>query len=150
MTIFYSLRFETPSTWMARSPHLCPSGTGWPSYILRHWVPFSSILSRRAMMEPPKGISNSSCVKSSLFSLGADPQETPLPLLLRVYSMLQKCFYSTFEQQPARSGPKENAVCKHLFYCYVTSQRTYMLRALPSNVRCLQSHCLAKGLYATT
>jgi hypothetical protein len=24
-----------------------------------------------------------------------------------------------------------------------------MLRALPSNGRCLQNHCLAKGLYAT-
>jgi hypothetical protein len=42
MTIFYCLRFETPSTWRAKSPYLYPPGTGWPSYIPRHWVPFSS------------------------------------------------------------------------------------------------------------
>jgi hypothetical protein len=31
-------------TWRARSPYLLvyPPGTGWPSYTLRHWVPFSS------------------------------------------------------------------------------------------------------------
>jgi hypothetical protein len=40
VTIFYCLRFETPSTWRATSPY--PPGTGWPSYTPRHWVPFSS------------------------------------------------------------------------------------------------------------
>jgi hypothetical protein len=30
MTIFCSLKFETPSTWRARTPYLCPPGTGWP------------------------------------------------------------------------------------------------------------------------
>jgi hypothetical protein len=42
MTIFYCLRFESLSTWRARSPFLCPPGTGWSNYIPRHWVPFSS------------------------------------------------------------------------------------------------------------
>jgi hypothetical protein len=42
MAKFYCLRFETPSTWRARSPHLYPPGTGWPDYTPRHWVPFSS------------------------------------------------------------------------------------------------------------
>jgi hypothetical protein len=42
VTIFYSLRFETPQNWRARSPYLYPRGTGWPSYISRDWVPFSS------------------------------------------------------------------------------------------------------------
>jgi hypothetical protein len=41
ITIFYSLKFETPSTWRAMSRYLYPPGTGWPSYIPRHWVPFS-------------------------------------------------------------------------------------------------------------
>jgi hypothetical protein len=36
VTIFYSLRFETPPTWRARSPSLYPPGTGWPSYTARH------------------------------------------------------------------------------------------------------------------
>jgi hypothetical protein len=42
MTIFYCLRVETLPTWRARSPYLYPPGTGWPSYISRHWVLFSS------------------------------------------------------------------------------------------------------------
>jgi hypothetical protein len=42
MTIFYCLKFEAPPTWRARSPYLCSPGTEWPSYIPRHWVPFSS------------------------------------------------------------------------------------------------------------
>jgi hypothetical protein len=41
-TIFYSLRFETPPTWRARPPYLYPSGTGWPGYTPRNWIPFSS------------------------------------------------------------------------------------------------------------
>jgi hypothetical protein len=31
-----------PSTWRTRSLYLCPPVTGWPSYIPRHEVPFSS------------------------------------------------------------------------------------------------------------
>jgi hypothetical protein len=38
---FYCLRFDTPSTWRARSPHLYLAGTVCPSYTPRHWVPFS-------------------------------------------------------------------------------------------------------------
>jgi hypothetical protein len=56
MAIFYIFRFETPTTWMARSPYLYPPRTGWPSYIPRHWVPFSSPpMTRRAtvaVLEP--------------------------------------------------------------------------------------------------
>jgi hypothetical protein len=33
MTIFYSLRFETPRTWRAGSPYLYSPGTVWPSYV---------------------------------------------------------------------------------------------------------------------
>jgi hypothetical protein len=43
MTIFYCLRFQTPSTWRARSPYLYRPGTGRPTYTPRHWVPFSSL-----------------------------------------------------------------------------------------------------------
>jgi hypothetical protein len=39
--------------------------------------------------------SNSSYVRSSLYSLGADPQKTPLSLLLSVDSLLQGCVYRT-------------------------------------------------------
>jgi hypothetical protein len=52
LTIFYCLIFETPPTWRARSPYLYPSGTGWPSYTLSHWNPFSSPpTTRRATVE---------------------------------------------------------------------------------------------------
>jgi hypothetical protein len=44
MTTFYCLRFETPPTWRVRSPYLYPSGTGWSTYIPRHWVPFRRLL----------------------------------------------------------------------------------------------------------
>jgi hypothetical protein len=49
---FYCLRFETPPTWRARFPYLYPPGTGWPSYTIRHWVPFSSPpTTHRAMVD---------------------------------------------------------------------------------------------------
>jgi hypothetical protein len=52
MTIFYSLRFETPPTWRARSAYLYPPGTRWPSYIPRHLVPLSlPPTTRRATVE---------------------------------------------------------------------------------------------------
>jgi hypothetical protein len=39
-------------TWRARSPYLYPPVTGWPSYTLRHWAPFSSPpTTRRATVE---------------------------------------------------------------------------------------------------
>jgi hypothetical protein len=42
VTIIYSLIFETPPTWRARSLYLYPKVTRWSSYTPRHWVPFSS------------------------------------------------------------------------------------------------------------
>jgi hypothetical protein len=41
MTTFYCPRFETPPNWSARSLCVYPPGTGYPSYIPRHWVPYS-------------------------------------------------------------------------------------------------------------
>jgi hypothetical protein len=42
MITFYCVRFETRPTWIARSPYLYPTRTGWPGYTPKHWVPFSS------------------------------------------------------------------------------------------------------------
>jgi hypothetical protein len=55
--------------------------------------------------------SNSSCVRSSLYSLGADPQKTPLSLLLRVDSLLQRYVYCTV----ALLWPTENSACNTAF-----------------------------------
>jgi hypothetical protein len=41
ITIFYSLRFKTLSTWRTRSTNLYPPVRGWPSHSPRHWVSFS-------------------------------------------------------------------------------------------------------------
>jgi hypothetical protein len=41
---YFTVSFETPPTWRARSPYLYPPGTGWPSYTPGHWVPFLSPL----------------------------------------------------------------------------------------------------------
>jgi hypothetical protein len=51
VTIFYCLGFETSSPWRARFPYLYPPGRGWPSYISRHWVPFSSSPTTRGAQE---------------------------------------------------------------------------------------------------
>jgi hypothetical protein len=54
---------------------------------------------------------NSSCLRSSLYSLGVDPQKASLPLLLRVDSLLKRCVYRTVAQLRERRGPKENVTC---------------------------------------
>jgi hypothetical protein len=52
MTTLYCLRFKTAPAWRARSLYLYPPRTGWPKYIPRHWVPFSStLMTHRAMVE---------------------------------------------------------------------------------------------------
>jgi hypothetical protein len=52
ITIFYSLRFQTTSSWRVRSPYLYPPGTGWPIYNPKQWVPFSMPLTTsRATVE---------------------------------------------------------------------------------------------------
>jgi hypothetical protein len=42
--VFYSLKLETPPTWMARSLHLYPPGTGCPSYTPGTGLPFQPLL----------------------------------------------------------------------------------------------------------
>jgi hypothetical protein len=39
---YFTVSFETPPTWRARSPYLYPSETGWPSYTPGHWVDWLS------------------------------------------------------------------------------------------------------------
>jgi hypothetical protein len=45
-------QIRVPSNLEARFPYLYPPGTGWPSYIPRHWVPFPSpFTTRRTMVD---------------------------------------------------------------------------------------------------
>jgi hypothetical protein len=49
---YFTVSFETPPTWRARSPYLYSPGTGWPSYTPGHWVPFlSPLMTRWAAVE---------------------------------------------------------------------------------------------------
>jgi hypothetical protein len=82
--------------------------------------------------------SHSNCVRSSLYSLKADPEKTPLPLLLRVDTQMQICLPHSCVAKSAARAHREHRL-QHLFYCCVMSQRTWrvpMLRMygpLPSN-----------------
>jgi hypothetical protein len=44
MTTFCCLRFETPSTWRARTPYFYLPVRVWPGYTSRHWVAFRRLL----------------------------------------------------------------------------------------------------------
>jgi hypothetical protein len=45
-------QIQDSPTWRARSPYLCRSGTGWPSYTPKYWIPLSSPpTTRRATVE---------------------------------------------------------------------------------------------------
>jgi hypothetical protein len=49
---YFTVSFETPPTWTAKSPYSYPPGIGWPSFIPGHWVPFPSPLTTlRATVE---------------------------------------------------------------------------------------------------
>jgi hypothetical protein len=67
-----------------------PQEEGGPVITPGTGFPFRGLLRlaglRRRYATPP-------CVRSSLYSLGADPQKTPLPLVLRVDSLLQRYVY---------------------------------------------------------
>jgi hypothetical protein len=94
MTTSYSLRFETPPTWRARSLYLYPPGIGWPSYTPRHWIPVLSPpmtcrLWWRYLNPPPQGRHSSSAAGPHYVALAWTTQKTLLPtipLLLRIYS----------------------------------------------------------------
>jgi hypothetical protein len=83
VTIFYCLRYETPPTWRASSPYLCPPGTAWPSYTIRHWVPISSPpTTRRTTVEVFEPAStHSSVIVEPLIILLHGPHRKPLLFL---------------------------------------------------------------------
>jgi hypothetical protein len=83
-TIFYCLTFETPPTWKARSPYLCPLGTGWPSYTPRHWVPYSSPpTTRRATVEVFEAASIRGTSIQRVFNTSVRTSEVTLRLLYK-------------------------------------------------------------------
>jgi hypothetical protein len=52
LTTIFTVSYETPPTWGARSPYLYPPGTRWPRYTPWHLVPFlSPLTTRRAKVE---------------------------------------------------------------------------------------------------
>jgi hypothetical protein len=62
MTIFYCIKFETPSTWKIRFLYLFPPGTGWTSYTPGTGYPFCRLLRLAGLRwrysnQPPHGYS---------------------------------------------------------------------------------------------
>jgi hypothetical protein len=101
MTIFYCLRFESPSTWRARSTYLYLPGTGCPGFTPRNWVSFSSPLTTsRAEVN---------LFSSRYIAPTRAAQKTCLPLL-HVFSFPEK-------QRVHRAVPKQR-----LFYCRLFTQ----------------------------
>jgi hypothetical protein len=74
-------------TWGARFPYLYPPGTGWPSYIPRHWIPFSSppttCRATVEVFEPASTWSSLVITAAPRYIASARiTQKTPLPTLL--------------------------------------------------------------------
>jgi hypothetical protein len=78
VTIFYCLRFETPSIWRARSPYLYPPGTGWPSYTPSTGFPFCCLncqvkVKVKVMLWPMVQSASPSWNKAPIWGLRPDP-----------------------------------------------------------------------------
>jgi hypothetical protein len=116
MTIFYCLRFETPTT---RYPYLYPPGTGWPTYTPRHWVPFPSPpTTRRATVEIFDTTSTRADwqhrFRFSRCSSGADPTENQQLFYCCVFISFANeiCLPSHYLAMAVFSG---SAICCHMF-----------------------------------
>jgi hypothetical protein len=96
--------------------------------------------------------SSSSCVRSSLYSLGADPQKTPLPLLSRVDSLLQGMFTAQLRSNERGADPQRTPLSTPLLLlrdvtAYMTRSSAACVRA--SNGCFSASTVLALSKYAT-
>jgi hypothetical protein len=120
------------------SPYLYPPGTGWPGYTPRHWVPFSSPrTTRRATVEVFDPVSTrENCQFSTEFVF----LPTLQGLNISIFSNNTLIVVDVFTD-PLLRNVLNNPVVLLLLAC--------ILRALHSNSRCLEKHCLATGLYAT-
>jgi hypothetical protein len=159
MAIFYCIRIENPSTLKTRFPYLFPPGTAWPGYTPRHWVRFSSPpTTRRATVEVYEPAStrwsDSSCVRSSLYRLRADPQNTASSIIAYWFTAAEIYLPHSCVATSATRTHTERRL-QHLFYCCLTSQRTWripLLRVygpLPRNVWFSNSTVLPLSIYAT-
>jgi hypothetical protein len=100
---YFTLRFETPVIWRARSAYLYPPGTGWPSYTPRHWVPFSSPLTtRRSAVE----------VFEPASTRGTDSFEVRVTLRLVVYNQ------SVLASSPLRLTTRDIFLLSYSSGCY--------------------------------
>jgi hypothetical protein len=99
---YLTVSSETPPTWRARFPYLCPPGTGWPSYTPGHCVPFLSPLTTRR--------DYGGSILTRLHTGGR-------------YSCVQRCFYL---HDATRLGLLKSSL--YLFVCWgdMTTYRPYL------------------------
>jgi hypothetical protein len=93
MTIFYSLRFENPPTWRARSLYLYPPGTGWPSYTPRHWVLGTHSREERELLYDWRFTANQFFLAPS-----------PLRLTAGLFSQMNTCVHRPYITSSLRRG----------------------------------------------
>jgi hypothetical protein len=110
MTTFYSLRFETPTTWKAWSPYLYPPATVWPGYTSRHWVPSSSPPTTRRttvkVFDPASTWLLSVRTCATFTSLGRTEQKSRPPVV-----PLVSCAYVFVDVEPCLVTPLPRNGC---------------------------------------
>jgi hypothetical protein len=104
MTIFYSLRFETPPTWRARSLYLYPPRTRCSVYSPKHWLHFSSSpTARRATVEvfEPTWTEQSNSLLPATTQHDHSWHRAPLgPIAIYLFSVKTLVFFSFFFVPP--------------------------------------------------
>jgi hypothetical protein len=109
---YFTVSYEAPPTWRARSPYLYPPGTGWPSYTSGHWVPFSSPLAtRRATAKvstPPRG------VRLSLLAYLKIISHRPICLYVYPHNVARQPLVNTFPRQIVYEAKKSSLTCLFL------------------------------------
>jgi hypothetical protein len=116
LAILHTLQFAVTPTIGLHELYPCNGSITVPlsvQYIMKYFLLF--LLNSLLQLPTPEvdSILILAARNSSYIASGRPPQKTPLPLLLRVDSLLQKYAYLIVASQSARSGPQKAP----LFYC---------------------------------
>jgi hypothetical protein len=140
MTMFYCLSFKTAQTWKAMSPFYMASETGCPVINPGSGFHFRRLLGLAGLRwmywnPPPNGKTASASLGSSLYSLKEDPTENTPVSIITLLLLAFRFRGNVFTEPMLRKGLHNPVVL--------------LLRALPSNGGCSQSHRLSTVLHVT-